>query len=153
MVARDAFGIVACEICSIADRVLAGLGLVRAITAVILMVTLPLGVDAAPIVTLELIFCVALFPCDGAVGHFGCLISTINAIRVTIAHPLLGYAHGSPIVLVGLAFKLGLRVTCALGTVLQSANKTKSADVLVLPQQLIVTTFCIKVTQPLMINQ
>ena len=123
MVLGNTSGIVACELFlwnTGPEMVLAILALIRAVTAVILMVTLPDGVDTPAIVTPEL----ALFTLCGLGGAVGAqdtviFIGAVNTVWVAVTHPFLGDAHGSTILLVGFAFKLCLWVTGSLITVLK----------------------------------
>ena len=70
-------------------------------------------VNTSSVLALELILA-ALLLRDVAVGHDrAVLIGTVNAIRISVADPLLGNAHGAAPLLVSGTLELGLGVTSA----------------------------------------
>lgn len=80
---------------------LALLALVGGVTTVVVVVAQPALVDAAAILALELVVTAAWLR-TGAVVQRGVLVGAVHAVRVAVAHPLLGDAlRAVPVLVLG----------------------------------------------------
>jgi hypothetical protein len=80
---------------------LALFALIGGITAVVVVVAQPALVDATAVAALELVVAAARFR-TGAVVQRGVLVGAVHAVRVAVAHPLLGNAlRAVPVLVLG----------------------------------------------------